>query len=85
MNQDAFTLKKKKNTKELHLFIGKMTSDNAGCTSVLLSICQKMDRAESESNIFSCETEVIARKKCAEIGKEVCGICVSSLYANYEK
>lgn len=78
---DAYTLKKKQNTEELHLFKGEMTND--GCTSAQLSICKKMNKNESVGNKFACENENNARKKCAEIGREVCGICISSLYANY--
>lgn len=79
---DAYTLKKKKETGELHLFKGKMT-DN-GCTSNQKSICQKMDKSESSGNKFQCCKEDKARAKCAEIGREVCGICVSHLYTTYD-
>ncbi len=79
---DAYTLKKRKDTNELHLFKGKMTEE--GCTSKQISICEKMDKSESVGNRFACKTEEEARKKCAEIGRNVCGICVSHLYANYE-
>jgi hypothetical protein len=78
---DAYTLKKKKDTGEYHLFEGSMTKD--GCTSKQVSICEKMDKSESTGNIFACADEDLARKKCAEIGREVCGICVSHLYTTY--
>jgi hypothetical protein len=42
-----------------------------------------MDKSESTGNIFACADEDLARKKCAEIGREVCGICVSHLYTTY--
>lgn len=29
---------------------------------------------------FTCKDEVEARKKCAELGRKVCGTCVSHLY-----
>jgi len=78
---DAYTLKKKKNSEELHLFKGKMTED--GCTSRDVSICGKMKKSESLENIFSCEDEDMTRKKCAKIGRKVCGICIGQLYATY--
>lgn len=79
---DAYTLKKKKDSCELHLFIGNMKPD--GCTSNDISICKKMNKSESIQNIFACYDEATARKKCAEIGRTVCGICVSHLYATYD-
>lgn len=84
MSNDAYTLKKKKGTDEYHLFIGTMNPDN-GCTSKNKSICQMMKRDEQEgNNIFACQDEESARKKCAEIGRKICGVCVSSLYTTYE-
>lgn len=79
---DAYTLKKKRDTGELHLFKGRMTED--GCTSKQISICEMMDKSESAENIFQCYDEDKARKKCAEIGRDVCGVCVSHLYATYD-
>lgn len=79
---DAYTLKMKKDTKEYHLFKGKKTPD--GCTSNQKSICEKMDKSESAKNIFACADENSARIKCSEIGREVCGICVSHLYSTYK-
>lgn len=79
---DAYTLKKKSNTEEFHLFKGKMTEE--ACTSKQVSICEKMDKSESSGNKFTCYNEDEARKTCAEIGRAVCGICVSHLYATYD-
>jgi hypothetical protein len=78
---EAYTLKKKKNTGEYHLFEGVMTAE--GCTSKQLSICQKMDKSESAGNVFACEEENAARRKCAKIGKLVCSICISHFYTSY--
>lgn len=78
---DAYTLKKKKNSVECHLFEGRMTKD--GCTSQQLSLCEKMDKSESAGNVFACEEEDVARRKCAKIGKAVCSVCVSHLYSSY--
>lgn len=78
---NAYTLKKKKNTGELHLFEGAMSDKS--CTSNDLSICEKMKKSDSEANIFQCFDESDARKECAKIGRAVCGICVSHLYTTY--
>ncbi|MGG8497169.1 hypothetical protein ACQY1Q_12190 [Tenacibaculum sp. TC6] len=78
---DAYTLKEKKNTKELHIFKGIMTSE--GCTSNSTSICGKMQKTQSQGNIFTCNDEVEARIKSAKKGRKVCGTCVSHLYSNY--
>jgi len=78
---DAYTLKKKKDTGEYHLFIGKMTAE--GCTSREISICGKMNKSESSGNSFGCEEEDSARKKCSKIGKAVCRDCVSFFYTKY--
>ena len=82
MSDDAYTLKQKKETEELHLFKGKFTEEGK-CTSGTTSICRKMTKDESKANKFSCLTEKEARKECAAIGRKVCGICVSHLYATY--
>jgi hypothetical protein len=79
---DAYTLKRKKDTKELHLFKGKSNPDG-GCTSGQISICKKMEKSESEGNVFACKDETEARIKCAQEGRAVCGICASSLYTTY--
>jgi CRISPR/Cas system-associated protein endoribonuclease Cas2 len=78
---DSYTLKKKKDTGECHLFRGSMTKE--GYTSKQISIYEKMDKLESAGNIFACEEEGSARKKCAKTGRKVCSICVSYLYTTY--
>jgi hypothetical protein len=77
----AYTLKKRKETKEYHLFEGDFSQNP--CTSKHESICQKMDKSESEGNIFQCLGDNDARKQIAEIGREVCGTCASHLYTTY--
>jgi hypothetical protein len=77
----AYTLKKKKDTDELHLFEGDMTDKS--CTSGQKSICRKMDKSESVVNTFTCFTEENARAACAKAGRLVCGTCVSHLYTTY--
>ena len=80
----AYTLKKHAETEELHLFEGDMTPNDPKypCTSKSQSICEKMKNSQSDKNIFFCATEQEARDKCAKLGRAVCGICVSHLYAD---
>lgn len=81
----AYTLKRHKETSELHMFEGEMTPNNPDhkCTSESSSICEKMKKTQSLGNVFSCATEQEARDKCAQLGREVCGICISHLYADF--
>lgn len=82
MSKAAYTLKKHKDTKELHLFKGSFKEDG-GCTSSAKSICQAMDKSDSSGNRFSCADENEAREECAEIGRKVCANCVKDLYTTY--
>lgn len=78
----VYTLKKKKDTEELHLFRAKPAPDNK-CTPEKESICKRMEKSESSENVFACQSEDEARKECAKIGRKVCGICISHLYESY--
>ncbi len=80
-NMDVYTLKIKKNTTEYHLFRGNPVV--GGCTTDQKSICKEMDKNESSSDLFKCMDEDSARIKCAQIGRRVCGTCVSHLYETY--
>lgn len=82
MKKVDYTLKKKTDTDELHLFEADLTADNK-CIPKNKSICNKMKKDESSDNIFLCKPEDIARTECAKQGRFVCGICVSHLYATY--
>lgn len=86
MATDAYSLKEMKNTGELHLFKGEMYPPGGEfkCWTAKKSICQKMLKEESSRNVFACMTEQQAREQCASVGRAVCGVCVSSLYATYE-
>ncbi len=77
----AYTLKKRKDTEEYYLFEGDFSLEP--CTSNKLSICKKMDKSESQGNAFTCFNEEQARKRIAEIGRSVCGVCTSHLYTTY--
>jgi hypothetical protein len=78
---DAYTLKRRKGTNEMHLFKGRMTEE--GCTSGQISVCGLMNRDDSAENVFACEEEQSARKKCAGEGRSVCSRCVSTMYTSY--
>lgn len=78
----AYTLKKKKDTKELHIFKGDFT-EGKKCNSEASSICNKMIKSESAGNKVACKNASEMRLECAQIGRAVCGSCVSHLYATY--
>jgi hypothetical protein len=77
---NLFTLFKKNNTNELHLFHSKLESS---CKVKQDSICKKMTYNEKSETVFTCKDENYARTKCAELGRQVCGTCASNLYADY--
>jgi hypothetical protein len=77
----AYTLKRKKDTEEYHLFEGNFSQEP--CTSKIESICKKMDKLESAGNKFQCLNENQARLEIAKTGRQVCGICTSHLYTTY--
>jgi hypothetical protein len=80
----AYTLKRRKDTEEYHLFEGDFANNSPNCSSNQLSICKKMNKTESENvNAFSCFTDDQARKRIAVIGRPVCGVCTSHLYTTY--
>lgn len=85
MSQPVYTLLRKKGTGELHLFEGRITQTDPSirCSVSQYSICEGMNRDEKESQKFGCKTEDVARRRTAEIGREVCGTCVSHLYETY--
>jgi hypothetical protein len=78
----AYTLKKKKDSEEYHLFEGDFSQDT--CTSQNESICGKMKKSESIGNKFQCLKEQQARTEIAKIGRQVCGVCTSHLYTTFE-
>ena len=77
-----YTLKERQSSNEYHLFV--CTNRDDKCYPNSNSICNKMHKSESIRNEFICENEDTARIKCAKIGREVCGICVSHLYETYD-
>ena len=83
MATKAYTLKQKKETEELHLFEGEF-SEPGKCSSGATSICEMMAKADSAGNVFACKNEDDARIECAKLGRKVCGVCVSHLYATYK-
>ena len=77
-----FTLLEKNNTNEFHLFESQKDIQNQCIPNGVKSICGKMTLREKKSTKFTCHDEDKARVRCAIIGKDVCGTCVSHLYSN---
>ncbi len=82
MEKVVYTLKKKKDTEELHLFEAVPSEANK-CIPKNWSICNKMSKDECSANIIACQSVDDARFECAKIGRKVSGICVSRLYVTY--
>lgn len=51
------------------------------CSVPARSICQKAERDSADFVGLACLTEQKAREAAAELGRKVCGTCVSHLYA----
>lgn len=77
----VYSLKKKDNTDEMHLFECKPNGFACDCNEI--SICGKMKKNEPHRDEFSCANEDVARLGAANRGRKVCGICVSRLYATW--
>lgn len=79
----AYSFLKDKKTEEKHIFEGDFRPES--CSANQKSICQK--DIKNDGNWVSsatCLSEDAARKKAAELGRSVCGVCVSHLYStNY--
>lgn len=84
INEIAYSFFKFNDTDETHIFEGKFTPE--GCNHKFISICKKIDRRiEDTTNIKSCLDEDQARQKAANLGRIVCGVCVSHLYTTYQE
>lgn len=84
MSEVAYTFKKHTETGECHIFEGKFKAAPPPlCTIVSKSICKKMETDDGEYINANCLKEQGARDKAATLGRNVCGICVSHLYASY--
>jgi hypothetical protein len=83
----VYSLKKKKDTEEHHIFEGEWTDNETPrhCSVEVHSICNKATRGESDFIGKSCMSEDGMRKAAAVLGRAVCGICVSHLYATPEE
>jgi len=81
-----YTLIKRKDTEELHLFNSDIQeSDNKCYRLEEHSMCRAMQRNEGEKNaIFACKDEIETRTESAKIGRAVCGNCIAQLYTTYE-
>ena len=80
----AYTLKRRKDTEEYHLFEGDFAIIVQIVALISCLFVKKMNKTESENvNAFTCYTDDQARRQIAEIGRPVCGVCTSHLYTTY--
>jgi len=81
----AYSFRKKKETQETHIFEGTFNIEKNGCNTGPLSICRKINRNSKDViDIVTCLNDDDARQKAADLGRTVCGVCVSHLYTTYE-
>lgn len=93
MTEVVYTLLRKGDSDEYHLFTGAWANaEHKSCSVSLMSVCKKMSKGERQKDrngavadpYFACEDEDSARKAIARKGRSVCGICVSTLYRTPE-
>lgn len=78
----AYSFMKSTKTDETHIFEGDFMDE--GCTAPRESICKKMLKKDGNWIVNgTCLNEQKAREKAANIGRPVCGDCVSHLYTTY--
>lgn len=78
----AYSFIKSAKTEEIHIFEGDFTTN--GCNAENKCICKKVQQSEGawiDGSI--CLEQQQAREKAANIGRPVCGDCVSHLYTTY--
>ena len=81
----AYSFRKYQETHETHIFEGTFKPEG-GCKTGPLSICEKINRNDTGIvEIVTCLSENEARQRAADIGRSVCGVCVSHLYTTYEE
>ncbi len=67
-------------SEEWHIF--PATSTNPGCDFLTRrSICLDMGWEEAIDKKLACLNENEARMICAEMGRQICGVCISHLYS----
>ena len=84
LENELYSLTKRKDTQEYHIFLNKKKGET--CQFVeKQSICTRMEASQSDGHRFVCRDEKYTRAECAKLGREVCGTCVSHLYADFKK
>lgn len=90
---EIYTLLKNGDSDEYHLFKATWSDkEKENCSPVIKSICRKMNSSDRAKGVdgknisppFACQDEITARKSCADRGRSVCGVCVSSLYKTFD-
>lgn len=77
----AYSFETRKDTNETHIFEGNYSIAKVTYEPNLNSICKEKIRNRKERiEEATCLNENEARYRAANIGRSVCGICVSHLY-----
>jgi len=75
-----YSLIQNKETSEVHIFKSEIDNNGKCKLSEKESICEGVSYSKEDKVLDTCLDEYSARMKCAELGRKVCGTCVSSLY-----
>jgi hypothetical protein len=78
----VYLLKEHQNSGELHIF--EATPNDPGCTPFANSRCGNIPKNNTLKSITNCLSASAMRRRCAEIGAQVCGQCVGTLYAPFD-
>lgn len=78
----VYLLKEHQNSGELHIF--EATPNDAICTPFANSRCGNVPKNDTLKSMTNCLSASAMRRRCAEIGAQVCGQCVGTLYSPFD-
>ncbi|WP_172119009.1 hypothetical protein [Halomonas hibernica] len=84
MSNEKYSLVQYKETQEYHLYESRSNPDGSCNLKGKTPLCQSKSVTPENSGLFVCQNENDTRIKCAEYankGKDICGVCVSAMYA----
>jgi len=84
MSNEKYSLVKYNITNEYHLYESSENKDGSCKLKEKIPLCQGKFVTSENSGLFVCQSENDTRTKCAELankGKNICGVCVSAMYA----
>lgn len=74
----------KLDTEEYHVFFTKRTLDGQCVIDGNTSLCGAVEKNNIEKNVVGCISKKRMRQEAVEIGDDVCGNCMKSMYKTIE-